>query len=313
MKMKSSLFLWISLSITSSLILSAQPNYPTQPEQGQLIYEDLEHFVDAMKNFGPEKDSIQVLNDFYFDRASIGLKEYIGRHQLTPELLLGAINTHLKTYVEIETFIEQLPILQHEYHAHLKKFQEVMPSARYAPTYLLVGAHRGIAQASQVGQLVTVTNTLGNRDKMMKLIIHELSHFQQAMTIGGQKYVSLYSEPNNMLGICLREGGAEFITSLVLNDITQTKSLEYLEENETQLKEKFRNDLSNQDSSFWLWESINQKEYPILLGYAMGYKICESLFNRHDNKEIALQKILAINEPLEFVKESNYFEEGLGH
>lgn len=299
---------WVCVISMVTFSVGAQPNYPTDPNQAQLISVDLEHFVEAMKAFSSDKDSIQVLNKYYFDKASAGLTEYIGRHQLTPELLLEAINTHPEIYSQIESYIDTLPALQKAYQKHLGKFQEVLPKAMYAPTYLLVGAHRGIAQASLYGQLVTITRTLDDPDKLMKLIIHELSHFQQAMTMGGEKYVNLYREPNNMLGLCLREGGAEFITSLVLNDITQTKSLKYLEENEVELRKKFQADLSNQDTSFWLWESINQKEYPILMGYAMGYKICESLYAIHANKEQALQKILLMNNPSEFLEESRYFE-----
>ena len=79
-----------------------------------------------------------------------------------------------------------------------------------------MGANIGIAQASQYGQLVTIMRVLDNEEKLLKVIVHELAHFQQAKAIGGQQYVSLYSQPDNMLGICLREGGAEFITNQVL-------------------------------------------------------------------------------------------------
>lgn len=299
----------ICLMSLASIGLFAQPNYPTHPDQAELISLDLEHFVEAMNMFGPEKDSLEVLNEYYFNRGSMGLKEYVVRHKLTPELLLRAIDSNPDTYLQIESFIGQLPKVQQTYHEKLRRFHEVLPNAMYAPTYLLVGAHRGIAQASQYGQLVTITRALDDEDKLLKLIIHELSHFQQAMTMGGEKYVSLYRQPNNMLGLCLREGGAEFITSLVMNDITQSKSLRYLEENEYELKKKFQSDLSKQEAGFWLWETINQKEYPILLGYAMGFKICESFYKEHDNKEIALKEILGIDQPTQFLSQSAYFDE----
>lgn len=38
----------------------------------------------------------------------------------------------------------------------------------YPPTYLIVGANRGIGQASMAGQLITVTRIVDNMDKLKK-------------------------------------------------------------------------------------------------------------------------------------------------
>jgi len=285
----------------------SQPNYPRDAEQANLIYSDIENFVEAYDQLKHGVDTIAVLNEFYFDKASTGLNEYITRHQLTPILIRSAIRENPAKYEQVSNFVNSIDDLKPKFIDKLKKFDNILPNAMYAPTYLLVGANRGIAQASKYGQLVTITRVIDDEEKLMKLIIHELSHFQQAMSIGGEKYVALYSEPNNMLELCLREGGAEFITSLVLKEITQEKALIYLNKNESELKLKFIKDLKVQDKGFWLWESINQKEYPILLGYAMGYKICKSLYKKAPNKNEAIKKILRIDDANQFLNLSGYF------
>lgn len=178
----------------------------------------------------------------------------------------------------------------------------------YPPTYLLVGANRGIGQASKVGQLITITRVVDNDEKLKKLIVHELAHFQQAMTMGIQAYGALYSKEDNMLGLCLREGGAEFITFLVLQEITQTKGLAHLQNNESDLKARFLKDLAQQDARFWLWDSIDDPDTPQLLGYVMGYKICDAYYQSASNKENALKAILATTEPEAFFEGSHYFE-----
>ena len=109
-----------------------------------------------------------------------------------------------------------------------------------------------------------------------------------------------------MLGLCLREGGAEFLTYLALGRITQGKSLDYLSQNESELKERFTEDLENQDSEFWLWESINQNVHPKLLGYTMGFQICKSYYDRSTDKSDAVQNILAIQNPEELLERSRY-------
>ncbi len=283
-----------------------QPNYPRVPEEAKLVYSDLENFVEAYVQLNSGVDTLKILNTFYFGKASPGLQEYIGRHGLTPELMRDAIRKNSDKYDKISIFVNNLNDFIPRFKNTLKKYNKIIPGTMYAPTYLLVGANRGIAQASRFGQLVTITRVLENQEKLIKLIVHELSHFQQAMAIGGEKYISLYASPNNMLGICLREGGAEFITYLVLQETTQEDALSYFANNETELKLKFIKDLKVQDKSFWLWESINQKEYPKLLGYVMGYKICKSYYDKAGDKLKALNEILALAQPDTFLEMSGY-------
>ncbi len=287
----------------------AQPNYPREPKEAALIYSDLLHFMDAYKALETNNDTIQVLQTLYFERGSEGLKEFINRHQLTPELLKDAMQADPERYALIPDFVGNITEIEALYADLMKRYHQVLPNTVFAPTYLLVGANRGIGQASQVGQLVTIMRVVDDRNKMQKLITHELTHFQQVMAMGGPKYISLYSAPNNMLGICLREGGAEFFTSLVLGEITQDKALEYIEKNETQLKKQFLSDLETQNQEFWLWASIDQNSYPKLLGYAMGYEICKEYYENSDDKSTALQDILKMEDAEGFLKSSGYFKE----
>ncbi|WP_224491538.1 DUF2268 domain-containing putative Zn-dependent protease [Robertkochia flava] len=286
----------------------AQPSYPTDPDLAELHYTDLEHFTEAYHALQSANDTLEVLQTMYFDRATPGLREFISKHQLTPELLKDAIEAHPERYALIPGLLENIEELQRTHKALMKKYATVLPGAMYAPTWLLVGANRGIGQASRVGQLITVTRVTDDLNKLEKLMTHELSHFQQAMAMGPQKYGALYSTPNNMLGLCLREGGAEFITSLVLSDITQTKSLAFLEQNEKDLKTKFKADLNSQDMNYWMWNSLDQQDHPPLLGYVMGYKICAAYYDAAENKKDALKAILKMENAEDFLIRSAYLE-----
>lgn len=284
------------------------PNFPMNPEGAELIKTDLENFVEAFEMLKTNKDTLEVLNTVYFGRASTGLKEFVSKHQLTATLLKNAIKEHPEKYHGISDFISRLAKIKEEYLNVLLEYGKLVPNTMYAPTYLLVGANRGIAQASQYGQLVTVTKLMDNTEQLITFIVHELSHFQQAKELGGQQYVAVYSKPNNMLDLCLREGGAEFITHLTLGRTTQAKATKYLLENEDDLKQKFETDLKSQNSKYWLWESLNQKEHPKLLGYAMGYRICKHFYELQDDKNEAVRQILAIKDPQQFLQASNYFQ-----
>ncbi|MCX2718450.1 DUF2268 domain-containing putative Zn-dependent protease [Lentiprolixibacter aurantiacus] len=298
----------IGLFVFMCFKLSAQPNYPRTPQEAKLVSTDLAHFVEAYEALATNTDTLEVLQTLYFDRGTPGLKEFINRHQLTPELMRDAMRDAPERYALLPEFMANISQVEALYPELMQDFGKVLPAAMYPPTYLLVGANRGIGQASLQGQLITVTRVADKLPVLRKLIVHELSHFQQAMTMGGQQYAALYSTPDNMLGLCLREGGAEFITSLVVADITQKSALEYLEKEEKQLKERFVEDLKSQSKDYWLWGSLEQPDQPKLLGYVMGYKICEAYYKGAGDKATALQDILKMDNARSFLEKSHYFD-----
>jgi len=306
---KSTLIFW-GLCAFLCLKSTAQPNYPRTPSEAGLIYTDLEHFVEAFAELSSNKDTLEVLQTLYFDRGSAGLKEYINRHQLSAELMRDSMRADPGRYARLPGFLENIATTEQMYRDLMQDFSKVLPNAMYPPTYLLVGANRGIGQASGVGQLITVTRPVDDLKKLKELMVHELAHFQQAMAMGLQKYAALYSTPKNLMGMCLREGGAEFVTSLVLGDITQTGSLEFIEKDEVVMKSKFLQDLETdaQNREYWLWAWAGQKEYPKLLGYAMGYKINKAYYEQPADKDAALQDILRMEDAAAFVTASGYFK-----
>jgi hypothetical protein len=290
-------------------LLFSQPNFPREPEKAQLVSTDVKNFIEAYDNLSPEKDNVKVLQEFYFAKASPGLKEYISRFKLTPEMLSTAIEKNPEKYASIKKFYGQISDFENVYRDELRNYQKTLPKALFPPTYLLVGAYKGIGQASRVGQLITIEKAIANEESLKNLIIHELTHFQQAFTMGLAKYGGLYGQKNNMLGVILREGGAEFITyKLVRKNVHQFRKLEDLKKNEFALWERFKIDLKNQDNTFWVDVSFedNNKGYPIQLGYAVGYRIVESYYNNAVDKNQALEDILIISDANEFLAKSKY-------
>ena len=195
MKTITSRTLVVALSILFGLQLHLQaqmPNYPMEPSSAEIIYSDLENFVNAYAQLSSEKDTLQILESMYFEKGSPGLKEFVNRHQLTADLLKEAIRKYPENYERIAEFIDGIEDFKYLFGQAMMDYDKTIPNVMYAPTYLLVGAHRGIAQASMVGQLVTITKIVDDPDLLITMIVHELSHFQQAKELGGQKYVSLY-------------------------------------------------------------------------------------------------------------------------
>jgi len=287
----------------------AQPAFPGDAATARIVSTDLQHFLEAKVALTPGADSLQVLQTLYFDRGTPGLVEYCQRHGLNAELLKEAMAKHPGAYSDIASFLEELPVMEQELLKDYARLKELLPSAVYPPTYLLVGAHRGIAQASRVGQLVTIEKGSSKPEPILHNIVHELVHFQQAMTQGIEQYQQVYAKPDNMLDLVLREGGAQFVTYVLVNDNLDTYyQYTYLTEHEEAVKNRFKKDLAQQAAEFWMWDSLEQDEYPKLLGYAMGCRIAKAYFDRSTDKERALKDILEIKDANAFLNASGYLD-----
>jgi uncharacterized protein YjaZ len=287
----------------------AQPNYPQNPKEAVLVSTDIKNFIDAYKTLTAKSDSIQVLQTLYIDKASQGLKEYISRFNLTAAAVSQAINTYPNEYNKIEKFYSQISVVEVEFIKQMEDYKKVMPNAMFPPTYLLVADYQGIGQASRFGQLISIERkSVDDMEQLKNLMVHELTHFQQAMTMGMAKYTGMYARQDNLLDFVLREGGAEFITfKLVRNNANQFAKLKNYEKNESVYWEKFQMDLKTQDKTFWLNASYeNEKGIPLQLGYGLGYKIVESYYNQAEDKTKALKDILSMEDAVSFLEKSKY-------
>ncbi len=298
------------LFLTTILQGIAQPNYPLQPEQAQLITSDIKNFLEAYEQLTIESDTIQILQTHYFDGASVGLKEYISRFSLNANDLSKSIAKFPDDYQKIRSFYNEAETTKIGYINELIRYKEVLPQAMFPPTYLIVADHKGIAQASKYGQLISIElKYTDNSEALKNTCVHELTHFQQAMTMGIQKYTGMYSKENNMLDMILREGTAEFITyKLVRKNPEQFKKLSHYEADEMNLWKKFQADLKSQASDYWLNVTYddNNKGVPIQMGYGLGYKIVEAYYNKQEDKNQALKDILMMEDVTSLYQQSGY-------
>ncbi len=288
--------------------LGAQPAFPSSPADALLLYPDVEHFVVAQSLIEAGENPASVLQTQYFDKGSPGLVEFLNRHEMSASQLVTAMEKFPERYAQISSWLRTVESLRADYCIQLTNYQKVIPDAMFPPTYLLVGDFKGIAQASRTGQLVTITRALDRPEVLLNVMLHELSHFQQARKMGFQTYVGLYAQKDNMLALILREGGAEFVTYLVSGRVSQIEGLDYLEAHEEELKQRFRKDLAEQSTEFWLWETLDQDEIPALLGYVMGFKICQAYYQSASDKAAALDAILKLEDPAAFLAQSGYLE-----
>jgi hypothetical protein len=291
-------------------VSAAQLDYPTEAAQAEIVTADLVHFLEAYRALNAQSDTATIIQALYIDRASPGLQEYIGRFQLTAGDIARAMGRHPEAYEALAPFLAGMPAWKSRFDEAMARFGKLFPGAMYAPTYLLVADYKGIANASRYGQLIGVERKYTEQiDALLNTIVHELTHFQQAITMGPERYAAIYRKPDNMLDIILREGGAEFITyRLVRQNESECTKLQNYMKDEAGYWKKFQADLENQAADFWLNVTFddNNKGNPIQLGYGLGYRIVEAYYDQAADKAAALQQILDIEDARAFLEQSGY-------
>ncbi len=302
------LFLAIGLCFNAQA-QHGMPELTKDPNKAQFVYKDVQNFIKAYDLLKESADSIAILQTEYFDKGTPGLKHFIEKYKLNPKMLAKAIRKHTEKYDNLRNMPEVLFAYSNPSRVAFAKLKNYIPNIVYPPTYFLIGAFRGIGSGSEAGQLITVEKWSNPIEDKMSMLIHELVHFQQVMAVGPQKYMALYGEEKNLLGLCIREGTAEFFADLVTDKITQEKAIAFTLKNEKKLWERFCKEMHGQETGDWMWGKSKDPVQPDHVGYVIGCRVVESYYKNAEDKEQALGEILSVTNYSTFLEKSGYSEQ----
>jgi hypothetical protein len=219
-----------------------------------------------------------------------------------------AIRKYPEKYSNFDKFPEAIAGLAPEVHRSFAKLKEYIPNAVFPPTYFLVTNHYGINSGSVEGQLITVEKWTLPIEGEMTMLVHELTHFQQVVAVGYDEYKLLFGEKKNLLGLCIREGTAEFFANLVTGTLTQDQAVDYLKENESRLWKWFEKEMHGAETGDWMWSTPADSAQPKHIGYALGMLIVQSYYDQAEDKENAVADILSVTDYPAFLAKSKYEE-----
>jgi hypothetical protein len=285
------------------------PVITTDVQKVQFVYDDIHRFNEAFNKFPGSKDSIALLNETYFSKASDGLKVFIRQYGLSDSGLLRAIQKYPDTYVATRNVVNNIEADKEYYLGVLRKYQSIFPNAVFPPFYFLIGERLGINSGSAIGVLFEV-EAWENGEQLLysSVLAHELTHFQQRTHIGHEKYIAIYGEEKTLLALTIREGVAEFFANLVTGRYTQEKARRYVEQNEKAIWDRFQKDKMNKETGEWMFVQPKDKEQPRDVGYILGARIVQYYYDRATDKQKALKHILNITDYNLFLDQSKYAE-----
>lgn len=297
-----------------------------------VITSDIDNFWSAYDLIVQETDSskhIQLIDSLYIKKGSLGLKKIMEVRNYTAEEYVEFINSYPKFFASVRSNTLKTQQFSEELNEGIKKLETIYPNLRPAKIYFTVGCMR--TNGTNIDSLVLIGSELAMADSqtdisefegstkewlksffstnpiddLVLLNVHEYVHTQQQAQV------------NNLLSIAIREGVAEFVSTLAMNKPSVSPAIEFGKNNAQAVRGKFEQEMFyNNNQSKWFW-SNSPNDFGVRdLGYYVGYQICENYYEKAVDKKKAIRTMINLDytnntEIEDFVKESNYFSSSL--
>lgn len=295
----------------------AQAYKTSNPNSIKIVTTDIINFWDTYDRLSKAEtlnDTIATIQKYYLNKASYGLQEYIKASNSTSTDFSNAIKNHKNYLVSIRKTTTSIKDYKYKIVDAAKKLKTMYPSASFPQIYFVIGKFEvGGSQfpkflylgaelmcSSSTSPLQEIKEDLrpmiSNISNIATVCIHEVIHYQQK-----------YQDAKNILDGALIEGGADFITKQITGKTTAQSCFEYGYKYEKELWADFKNQDTSQNFVKWfvnIPDTLNQR--PAMLGYFIGYRICEEFYRNSTNKTATLKEIIELKNPVEIYKKSKY-------
>ncbi|PRY85154.1 DUF2268 domain-containing putative Zn-dependent protease [Mongoliibacter ruber] len=288
-----------------------------------IIHSDIDRFwiaFDQLQNAKSSQDTLDILQQLYFDKGSVGLKKFAKAKDINSQSLALQIrkapefwkSIRPNTYL-VKNYNDEISDQIELYRETLRRFKN--PYICFAigalgaggtvyDGWLLIGAE--MVTTDSLTNIFQLTDwhraVLPKSNKILEFTAHELVHTQQRFGLG---YLLSYFR-NKLLTMTIVEGAADFVSEKITGLNINESIYPYGYENEKELWQAFSSEMYGNDISNWLYNGNKSKERPADLGYFIGYRICEAYYNQAENKEKALNKIVKTNNYRRLLKKSGY-------
>ncbi|MFH6998927.1 DUF2268 domain-containing putative Zn-dependent protease [Flavobacterium sp. FlaQc-57] len=283
----------ITFFITFSNFIFAQSNFSDNPLDAVFETKDSKNFWEAFDKMDKAKQNPFIE---YMQKGSPGVKGFTENRIINADSLFAVVKKRKADYELSRNVLDGISSKEKRVRAIYSALKYWYPKAKFPPIYFVYGRFNSGGTSSPDG-IIIGTEKLKNLDGVSGLIAHELIHYQQK--IEGK---------DMLLKWCLMEGGADFIGELISGEQISKFEYNYGDQNLDKLCQEFVARLKNPDYKDWLYETSKKDDRPNDLGYWMGYKIIESYFNKQKDKQKAIEEILNIKDPMQFLKQSGFLD-----
>lgn len=305
------LVLLAALSFVNTTVCAQQTTMPElnhDPDEALITADDVRLFWSAYdlwlnrEHAAPEKLA-EVLQHEYLDKGSEGVKAFIPRPRIvSADNLARVILAHRNYYERTRLNTEQIKDFIPEIRNNFRVLKRLYPDASFPAVYFVIGA-RSSGGTSSENALIIGSEMFGNGKEyfvqlsdVVPMVIHESAHFQQRD-----------HSKDDLFNNVMREGGADFVAELVTGRHINEANKPYGDSHEQELWQRFQHDIkSGAKAGNWMGVFQPSNGEPRDLGYYMGYKICQSYYQIHADKQQALKDIIEMKSPEKILAGSAY-------
>ncbi|MEM1358856.1 MAG: hypothetical protein AAGF89_11690 [Bacteroidota bacterium] len=289
-----------------SLLAACQDPTPTIP----VYTTDIDHYWEAYDQIIATDDTAaqeNFLQTLYLDRASPGLKKLMEVRNYTAEEYLENINAYPNFWASIRENTLQAKTMKNEFQAGFTDLKQLYDCPKPASAYFAIGAFRSGGTAVDsfvlIGGEFTLAddrvdatefpeNIRANRiaffasnpiNDVYGLFVHEFVHTQQEPI------------PDYLLGQCLYEGVAEYVSCLATGTEPDT-AVRYGQAHPEAVLATFEREMFYQNNQpKWLWSNAPNQFERRDLGYYIGYTISERYYRQATDKKEAIRELVEID------------------
>lgn len=292
-----------------------------QPEISTIDIDRFWEAFDQLPNCKTKADSINTFQVNYIDKASEGFKAFLKVRNFTAKEYYLLTKKYPKFWtsirpntLRIKTMLGSLEKIYNDYAAAFPRDKSpkicfaiggLRTGGTVADGYLLIGADIVAAdKTTEKSELNKWLKTvLTDEFEVAPMVAHEYIHALQKTNLG-----AIWAALNHrVLMQCLHEGAADFLAEKVTGATINKHIYDYGHAHEAAIWSAFEKDMWGKQTNNWLYQGTNTKNgEPADLGYFVGYKICESYYNKAKNKQKALKDILVIKNYKKLYKKSGY-------
>jgi hypothetical protein len=213
-----------------------------------------------------------ILDRDYIKKGSQGVQDFIPQRIINSEALTRTILKDLKYYETVRANTEQMQSFVPEIRQGFERLKQIYPDAIFPPVYFVIGRRNSGGTDSDNGLIIGAemfadTGSRIHLSEVVSIVIHEL------------------------------------ITGNQIDEDTKP----YGDSHEEELWKKFQEDAKKNDLKPWLYNGADKDRVgPPDLGYYMGYKLCQSLYEISPDKAAALKIIIAMKDPKAIIEQSAY-------
>ena len=314
------LFCFLLICLFSASAIAQKPNFTVYIETS-----DIGNFwtaYDEVQKISNTEQKISTFQKLYVYKATPGLKDFVQSRNFTSEQWIESFESKPKFWKSIRNKTEEIQKDFKNIETLYQNFSQLYTDFSPPKIYFTMGNLKGggtvingnliigseLAASDKTVDYSELSKNYQDRMKINSGIIfltaHELVHTQQ----------NLRGTKTNLLGLCLKEGSADFIAELLTGKKVEAPYIDYGMKHQDFLWNDFQKEMKGDNFQNWLSNTAVIKDRPADLGYFMGYIITKRFYERSGNKKLAINTIINLDfsnttETEQFLDKSGYKNE----